>query len=89
MIKYNKNCLKGVNNLGKKLYGKGIIPACAYCLKGKETVDKTEILCTKKGIVSPDYSCRKFKYDPLRRVPKIPPELEKFTAEDFSIDIEK
>ena len=73
--------------MGKKLYGKGIVPACAYCSKGSVTADKKNILCLKKGIVSPDYHCRRFKYDPLRRIPKIPPELEKFTAEDFSIEI--
>lgn len=73
--------------MGKKLYGKGIIPACAYCAKGSVTTDKKFILCLKKGIVTPDYHCRRFKYDPLLRIPKIPPELEKFTAEDFSIEV--
>lgn len=72
--------------MGRKLYGKGIVPACAYCAKGTAASDNESILCLKKGIVNPDYSCRRFKYDPLRRIPKIPPELEKFTAEDFSIE---
>lgn len=73
--------------MGRKLYGKGIIPACAYCMKGTAASDNKNILCLKKGIVNPDYSCRRFKYDPLKRVPKIPPEIEKFTAEDFSIEV--
>ena len=72
--------------MAKKLYGKGISLACAYCAKGTESIDKKSIFCEKKGIVSANYHCRRFKYDPLRRVPKIPPELEKFTAKDFSID---
>ncbi|MGN0172822.1 MAG: hypothetical protein ACI39F_00125 [Acutalibacteraceae bacterium] len=75
--------------MAKKLYGKGILPSCSYCSKGKETADKVNILCPKKGIVNADFSCRRFKYDPLRRVPKIPPELEKFTAADFSIETEE
>lgn len=72
--------------MGKKLYGKGIVPACAYCAKGDVASDKINVLCMKKGIVSCDYSCRRFKYDPLKRVPKIPPELEKFSAKDFSLE---
>lgn len=73
--------------MGKKLYGKGIVPACAYCANGTASSDDRNVLCPKKGIVDNNYSCRKFKYDPLRRVPKIPPELEKFTTKDFSLDV--
>lgn len=72
--------------MGKKLYGKGIVPSCAYCSKGSLSADKLSVMCIKKGIVSADYSCRRFKYDPLLRIPKIPPEIEKFTEEDFKID---
>ena len=44
------------------------------------------VLCTKKGLVSTLYSCRKFLYDPLQRIPRRRPELPSFTAEDFSLD---
>ena len=37
-------------------------------------------------IVSPYYKCKKFRYDPLRRVPKRPPKLPAFSPEDFSLD---
>lgn len=72
--------------MGKKLFGKDIRPACSYCMKGTVAVDGVNIFCTRKGIVSSDYSCRRFKYDPLRRIPNIPKDLEKFSAEDFKIE---
>ena len=72
--------------MAKKLYGANIVPMCAYCSKGEMSTDKKNVLCTKKGIVDASYSCRRFKYDPLLRVPKIPQEIEKFTMEDFKIE---
>ena len=72
--------------MGRKLYGKGIVPMCAYCAKGTLSSDKKNVLCIKKGIVELNYSCRRFKYDPLLRIPKIPQEIEKFKIEDFKID---
>lgn len=72
--------------MGKRLFNKDITPNCAYCLKGTPAVDGVNIFCKRKGIVKPEYSCRRFKYDPLRRVPKLPKELEKFSADDFKID---
>ena len=72
--------------MAKKLYCANIVPMCAYCAKGEMSTDKKNVLCTKKGIVDASYSCRRFKYDPLLRVPKIPQEIEKFTMEDFKIE---
>lgn len=71
--------------MSKKLFNKDITPACAYCLKGETAVDGVSVFCKRKGIVKSDYACRRFKYDPLRRIPNIPRELEKFSAEDFKI----
>ena len=72
--------------MGRKLYGKGIVPMCAYCAKGTLSFDKKNVKKKKKGIVELNYSCRRFKYDPLLRIPKIPQEIEKFKIEDFKID---
>ncbi len=60
--------------------------ACCYCEKGSFSFDGEAILCEKKGVVAPDDCCKKFVYDPLKRVPreKHSP-LSGFSAEDFSL----
>ena len=63
-----------------------IQPACAYCAVGKLSCDETTVLCTKKGVMQPDSSCRAFRYDPLKRVPRAKPKMQEYTAEDFSIE---
>lgn len=71
--------------IAPRLFGKNIEPACAYCENGSPSKDGSMILCDKKGIVSPYYSCRKFCYAPLKRVPKPPMPLPKYSAEDFKL----
>jgi len=46
------------------------------------------VLCAKKGVVSPGGSCAYFKYDPLKRVPPRPAEVDfsKLKDEDFRLD---
>ena len=70
----------------KAICGATIAPACEYCAHGRKATDPRMILCEKKGVVSPDYRCRKYEYDPLLRVPKRRPKLPSFSAEDFSLD---
>lgn len=69
-----------------KLFGNTIEPACLYCQHGRPAADRVMILCRKYGPVAPHYHCRKFIYDPLKRVPKRPKKMPGFTAEDFSLD---
>lgn len=54
---------------GGKYFDKSITPKCDYCQFGKRAKDGNKILCEKKGLVNADYSCGKFSYSPLRRVP--------------------
>lgn len=60
--------------------------SCLYCRHCTQ-IDETQILCIKCGIVSPDHSCRRFSYDPFKRVPPRPksPDLIKYSKEDFSL----
>lgn len=61
-------------------------PRCEYCKIGKLSADKETVLCPKKGIMDKHYCCKKFRYDPLKRVPKKnTPELMKFSPEDFEL----
>ena len=58
------------SSFGKtKYFDSNITPKCDYCQHGKRTKDSNKILCEKKGIVSPDDSCGKFAYSPLKRIP--------------------
>lgn len=66
--------------------GTTISPACAYCTHGQYTTDHRMILCEKSGVISPNYHCRRYQYDPLARIPKRQPKLPTFSAEDFSLD---
>ena len=68
------------------LFNKKIEPCCAYCANGSR-ISETEVACLKRGVVSAGGSCRKFAYDPLKRVPSrpAPVDTEKFTAEDFEL----
>lgn len=68
------------------LFRKDIEPSCAYCKRGNPLSD-SEVICSRKGVVAADGSCRSFKYDPLKRVPPRPVKLntDKLTKEDFSI----
>ena len=53
------------------LFEKDIEPRCAYC-KRSVALDEDQVMCIKKGIVSPAGACRRFQYDPLKRVPPKP-----------------
>lgn len=68
------------------LFRKDMDPRCAYCQRGAQINDR-EVACVKKGIVPMEGSCRKFRYDPLKRVPPRPATLEtaRLNEENFSI----
>ncbi len=68
-----------------KLFGNNISPACEYCEYGSKSSDNAMILCSKKGVVSPFYSCNKFVYMPTKRIPKRQQNLPEFTQEDFKL----
>ena len=53
------------------LFRKNMDPRCAYCQRGTPLEDG-KVICVKKGIVSASGSCRRFRYDPLKRVPPKP-----------------
>lgn len=59
------------------LFRKKIQRSCTYCAYGTK-IDDEQVLCTKKGVVGTDGSCRKFSYDPCKRIPP------KQKAMDFS-----
>lgn len=70
----------------KKLFNKkDVTPACSYCAHGRFAPNNESVLCMKKGVVDLDFSCKKFKYDPLKRKPLRPRAIEKFEEADFAL----
>lgn len=72
--------------MADKLYGKNIDPDCSYCKIGTYSEDRSVIFCKYKGVIEERYSCRRFQYDPIKRVPKLPRPIDKFSPEDFDIN---
>ena len=68
------------------LFRKKIERACSYCVYGTR-LDEDLILCCKKGMKSDDDKCRRFRYDPLKRVPakQKPLDFSKYDEDDFSL----
>lgn len=66
------------------IFSKDIVPLCIYCEYGKKIMATEDIICSKKGIVKPDYYCKKFKYTPINRIPpKRNTEKTEYCKEDF------
>lgn len=57
---------------------------CVYCEESAPLNDSDFVLCCKRGIVRAQHRCRRFTYDPLKRIPA----EHKVPKLDF-IDIEK
>lgn len=68
------------------LFRKKIEKSCSYCKYGT-MLEEEEVLCSKKGLVPMYSKCRKFQYDPLKRIPKKAKALnfDRFKDDDFSL----
>ena len=68
------------------LFRKKLPRSCLYCSFGTK-LSEDHVLCIKHGVVSAQKPCRKFSYDPCKRVP---PRLKavdfvKYEEEDFTL----
>lgn len=68
------------------LFRKKIERLCSYCIYSTK-LDEDQMLCAKKGIRSPDSKCRRFRYDPCKRIPAKAKALDfsKYDQEDYSL----
>lgn len=68
------------------LFRKNIERRCSYC-RHCTRLDLDLVLCTKHGIMPEDGNCRKFSYDPCKRIPGKPKvlDLKKYEKEDYSL----
>ncbi|MGN0454386.1 MAG: hypothetical protein ACI4G1_04350 [Ruminococcus sp.] len=64
----------------KKVFGNNIQPDCSYCSNCSS--GENGRICLKNKAL--EYGrCKEFSYDPLRRVPKVQPNIAKMSADDF------
>lgn len=68
------------------LFRKNVERVCSLCVHAGQTCGE-QMLCAKRGFVSPDGSCRRFRYDPLKRVPSRLREKDfsQFSEDDFKL----
>lgn len=68
------------------LFRKKIEPRCAYCRFSSPAKSGT-VICRKKGIRQGTDQCRRFRYDPLRRIPPKPSVVDftKYDNRDYSL----
>lgn len=71
--------------MGNKIFNKDVVRACKHCAFSHEFGSPDEVLCSKRGAVTKDDCCRKYKYDVLKRVPDKAMFYNDYTQEDFSI----
>ena len=69
-----------------KIFNKNTEPQCAFCEHGSPVGDGETVLCRKMGAVMQSFSkCKKFKYDPLKREPKVISFKGDFSKDDVSL----
>ena len=68
------------------LFRKKVEKNCTYCRFGT-MLDEDLALCSKRGVVSAGRKCRKFRYDPIKRIPAKSKALDfdKYSNEEFSL----
>ncbi len=68
------------------LFRKKIARSCSYCEYATK-LNHDQMLCIKKGMVDGAKPCRKFRYDPCKRIPLKAKALDfsQYTAEDFKL----
>ncbi len=68
------------------LFRKKMPKTCFHCLYAR-IKDEAEIQCEKRGARTADSPCRRYKYDPCKRIPPRlkAPDFSAFDADDFSL----
>lgn len=68
------------------LFRRKIDRYCAYCqFSGK--INEDQVVCQKCGVVPSTHQCRRFRYDPLKRIPQksAPLDFSKYDEKDYSL----
>lgn len=71
--------------MAKPIFSKDITPCCGHCAHAQLSPSLKLIFCRYKGPVSELDVCRRYCYDPVKRIPKAAATLPDFSKEDFSL----
>ncbi len=68
------------------LFRKKINKSCSLC-QHCTVLDEEKVLCSKKGVRYAEGKCRKFRYDPCKRIPTKQKTLDfdKYKEYDYSL----
>jgi len=58
---------------------------CCYCEHAMPIRETTGYICKRKGVVSYNFTCKKFIFDPIKLVPVLPAKPLRFSPDDFKI----
>lgn len=60
--------------------------SCTTC-QYSTSLSEHQLLCSKSGVVTDSYACRKYKYDPCKRIPPTlkAPDFQKYKDDDFTL----
>jgi len=58
---------------------------CEHCRYGKAAPDGSSVLCAVRGVMRRQSSCKKYEYDPVKRVPARAPVLPEYDPEMFTL----
>ncbi len=59
--------------------------ACENCRYGKPAPDGTSVLCSVRGVMRKKSVCKKYAYDPLKRIPARAPLLPDYDPGQFEL----
>lgn len=59
--------------------------ACEYCRYGKAAPDGSSVLCSLRGVMRRQSICKKYEYDPVKRIPARAPVLPEYDPEQFAL----
>lgn len=71
--------------MAKKPFDKNVKKSCVWCTYGIKSKYSDEIFCKKKGVLNCDDVCRKYEYDPLKRIPQKTGVGTDYSPEDFKL----
>lgn len=71
--------------MSENLFNKNLNKSCRWCMYGKNSEYTNEIFCKKRGVTTQDEYCRKYKYDPLKRIPDTQELTDEYSESDFSL----
>jgi len=60
-----------------------IVKCCANCENASPLYGGEQVLCRKKGVVSEQFHCSKYQFDPLKYIPTERPMLPLTEGEEY------